>query len=170
MDDTQANTNKASKKIIFGLTAAFLVLLVIAASFYSGFYLGNQKFKSAQDKIKSLTRLNNPNNKFYVNLQGSFNGEITKIDGDKAYVESNRGGQGIFSIPNPVEVQEVKQGKINTLGTTRDKVILNENAEIKIAGYGEGYAIYSVVYYRDPVPNFTSEDSSAAANLKKTNK
>lgn len=143
-----------------------LVLLTAVLSFFSGFYLGNRNAVNLKDELNQLTALNNPKSEIYANLKGSFNGKIVRIEGNKAYVESHKGGEGVFSVPNPVDINEFKNGKLTNLGTTREKIVLNEQADIKISGYKEGYAIYAVTYFRDPVPKFNIQESSTSPQVK----
>ena len=169
MDQVLAGvTKRSSKKIFLVIEIILLFFIFSAASFYGGMYFSNKKVEVAEARAKALTHLNDPANPFFVNLKGSLYGKITKIDKEKAYVESSKGGErGIFNIINPVEVIEVKQGKLNTIGTTIDKVILNENADIRVTGFEEGYVIYSVVYNRDPALELNTKEASTNATVKK---
>ena len=139
------------KKIIFLIVLIIYSLLLL----FSGIILGSVGRRAAVNKLNQVTRLSNPNDPMYAGLSGSLAGKIVKIEGSKAYVLSEKGGNGVFNISDSVSVSEIAGGKIVSLGNTRDKVRLNETGTINITGFGNGYTIYSITYLKDTPPVLT---------------
>jgi hypothetical protein len=146
-----------SKKRSLKKTILFIVLLIIYSAILlaTGILLGSSGKRAPSNKLNQLAKLNDPSDPMYANIQGALNGQITKIEGSKAYVTSDKGGTGILNIGDLVLVSEIAGGKLVELGNTSDKVRLNETGIIKIAGVGNGYLIYAVTYSKDMPPALT---------------
>lgn len=149
LNKTMPGSTKKSSKILFILGGIILLVIYSTLLFSGGVFLGSNSKKTASVRVNQLTRLSDPADPMFANLQGSINGQIVSIVGNKAYFKSNKGGTGVFNISSPVLVSEILGGKVVDLGNAPDKIKLNEEATIKITGFGNGFAIYSVTYLKD---------------------
>lgn len=155
---------KFFKKLIIPI----ILLLVLFAAFFGGFALGRVSLLA---NINRFNQLSNPNNPMFANLTGVIQGKVVQIAGSKAYVESSKGGRGIFNIADSVTVDEISGGKVNNLGNSKDKIRLNEPASIKIAALNGAYAIISVTYIKDMLElNITEATKSASPSAKASQK
>lgn len=127
----------------------FIVFLLI---YSAGLFVGGvvwQK-KNSPDKSRTmLSNLNNPNSSAFLNLTGTINGKITKIEGEKIYIEPQKGGQAIFSLPPTLIVSEAKNGAIKEIGTTKEAIQLNRPMTMLIKGFNNGFAVTSITYAAD---------------------
>src|SRR3989344_3903160 len=136
------------KKIIFLIVLIIYSLLLL----FSGIILGSVGRRAAVNKLNQVTRLSNPNDPMYAGLSGSLAGKLVKIEGSKAYVLSEKGGNGVFNISDSVSVSEIAGGKIVSLGNTRDKVRLNETGTINITVFDIITPITSKPSQKTPPP------------------
>lgn len=147
-----------TKKVLVILGLLVILLIYSAVLVALGIILNSRSKTTSLSKANQVTKLNNPNDPMFANLQGTINGMVTKIEGNKIYILSDKGGSGIFNINDPVLVSEIIGGKLVELGNSVDKIKLNEPGVIKITGYGNGYTVYSVTYLKDSAPELNAED------------
>ncbi len=125
------------------------VILLVLFLIYSGglFYGGMYWAKQNGDKSRTmLANLNNPRSSSYASLRGQIKGKVTKVEENKIYIEPEKGGQAIFSLPNAVLVSEIKDGKVTELGKDKSAVKVGESGLITIAGYNNGFAVTAISY------------------------
>lgn len=134
------------------LIKVILLVLFLAYSgglFYGGMYWAGQ----GGDKSRTmLASLNDPRSSSFANLRGQIKGKVTKVEDTKIYIEPEKGGQAIFSLPNAVLVSEIKDGKVTELGREKSAVKVGENALITIAGFNNGFAVTAVSYTPASLP------------------
>src|SRR3989344_6662082 len=152
MDTDKPEVVKTKKGIKKKIILIIILIICSLLLFFSGILIGNSGRRAAINKLNQITKLSNPNDPMYANLSGSLTGKIVKIEGSKAYVLSEKGGNGVFNISDPISVSEITGGKIVSLGNTKDNIRLNETGTISITGFGNGYAIYSIAYFKDTPP------------------
>lgn len=125
------------------------VIILILFLGYSGglFYGGTYWAKQSGDKSRTmLANLNNPKSSSYASLRGQIKGKVTKVEDTKIYIEPEKGGQAIFSLPATIMVSEIKDGKVNELGRDKSAVKIGESALVTIAGYNNGFAVTAISY------------------------
>lgn len=141
---------KSTKKKILLLVALVIYSLILLLA---GFTMGIINKLPEVSKINFLSKLNNPNDPLYANLQGTIVGKVVNITGDRATLITDKGGTVIFNLATPIIVSEIDGEKLNQLGTTPDTIRLNDTGAIKIVGIGNGYAISSITYFKNSFPN-----------------
>ena len=99
-----------------------------------------------------MANLNNPSSPSYANLMGTLQGKVTKVEGEKIYIEPKKGGQAIFSLSPSVVVSEAKNGEIKELGTNKEAIQLNRNMTMTIKGFNNGFAVTSITYATESSP------------------
>ena len=104
------------------------------------------------DIQRSIAVLNDPTSPKYARLQGTLEGKILKIEGNKVFLETIKGGKLIFDISPNVLVNEIKDGKLNKLGDTPQAVKIGENSSISLTGFRNGFAVSSVTYSTGVLP------------------
>jgi hypothetical protein len=132
------------------------ILLLVLLIIYSGsLFVGGVVWQRKNDPDKSrtiLANLNNPSSPSYANLMGTLQGKVTKVEGEKIYIEPKKGGQAIFSLSPSVVVSEAKNGEINELGTNKEAIQLNRNMTMTIKGFNNGFAVTSITYATESSP------------------
>lgn len=150
-----------------GLFSLKWLLILIMFVVYSAILTGVTYFITTAINERNLkgvlNAFHNSNSPLFLNLTGIANGKIVEIKSEKAWVETGKGGKLILSITEPVTVSEISGGKLTELGTTIDKIKLNQNAVIKVSGYGSGYIITSVTYINDSAPNLVPEETASVS-------
>lgn len=145
---------------IRGILLFLGLIIYTSVLLYAGFYIGENNL------IKTVTiqnQLIDPASPIFANFKGELHGKILRIQLDKALIETSSGGQAIFTLPNTVQVNQIEGGQINPLGTGYRAVILDQNAIIKIATQGRGYAIYEINYFGNAtLPTYINSASSSA--------
>lgn len=132
-----------------------VIILVVFLIYSAGLFYGGTVW--SKDYItkaggSALTGLSNPKSATFVNLNGNVEGKIVQIQDNKVYVEMKSGGKAIFSMSEQILVNEIREGKLVALGTTKENIRLNENASLKISSFKNGYAITSVTYVSGEAP------------------
>lgn len=148
---------KGFKKILVIIVLIIYSVVLIGATYFITTAINERNLKGV------LTAFHNPNNPLFLNLTGTANGKIVEIKGEKAWVETDKGGKLILSIKEPVLVSEISGDKLTEIGKTIDKIKLNQTATIRVEGYGSGYIITAVTYFDSNVPTFNLQAASASA-------
>lgn len=149
------------------LIILIIFLIYSAGLFYGGtVYIGKKQATSA--KNTQVNKLTNQESDFFANLKGSINGQIIQVNGNKLTIKTAKGNQGIFSLTEPLIINELVKNKLQPVGNTKDKIRLNENAEIKIKGLGNGFAIYAITYIKDFSIDFPGVDINEASKASQT--
>lgn len=162
--ESQANKMPESRKTtkFRKLSISLLGLIIYSAILITAtYYITSAKNEANLKSV--LSAFNNSNNPLFLNLSGTTNGKIVDIKGDKAWINTDKGGKLILSIKEPVTVSEISNGKLTELGTTIDKIKLNEHAAIRVSGYGSGYIITAVTYINDSVPNLIPGETASVS-------
>lgn len=145
------------------ITLALLLLVAVSSISY---YLGRASILKQVNKFSLLT---NPQSPVFADIKGSLAGKIVKVDGNKAYIETSKGGRGIFNILEKLPVSEIDNGKLKELSDNPEGIRLNEDAVIQIIGTNNGYSINSITYIKNTLPTIEISKPNEASGSSTTN-